>query len=109
MSESRLVKKWSNVEEEQLINEIQEGLEDEEIAKRHQRSMGAIKIRQKKIAVRLYEKGEDLESIKTKLKIEPDEVLEQKKVEENQKKGHQTSDKKLLLVRKKLQEIVDLI
>ena len=48
MSESRLVKKWSNVEEEQLINEIQEGLEDEEIAKRHQRSMGAIKIRQKK-------------------------------------------------------------
>ena len=102
------VKKWSNQEEEQLINEINEGLDDEEIAKRHQRSLGAIKIRVKKIAVRLYDKGEDLESIKQNLRIEPNEVLEQKKVEENQKKPP-TTDKKLLLIRKKLQEIVDLI
>ena len=102
------VKKWSSQEEEQLINEINERLDDEEIAKRHQRSLGAIKIRIRKMAVRLYDRGEDLESIKSKLKIEPDEVLEQKKVEENQKKPP-TTDKKLLLVKKKLQEIVDLI
>lgn len=103
---SKKVVKWSIKEEEQLLKEVEEGLSDADIAKKHERSEGAIAVRRKKVALDMFKDGKTLEQIQKSTGVSEDEINEQKK---HQDKKNQGDTKKLSVIKKKLQEIIDLL
>lgn len=57
--------KWTDIEEQALLDNIKNNLEIEEIAKKHSRTQGAINARLEVIAIRLYNENMfDIEHIK---------------------------------------------
>ena len=60
---TNLVRKWSSAEENQLLQEIKDGVDEETIARNHQRSVGGCMIRLKKIALRMYENNLSFDEI----------------------------------------------
>lgn len=56
-------KKWTEMEEQQLMNEFEQGLDIAEMAKKHNRSIRAIQIRLSDIAVKLNKAGVSLPAI----------------------------------------------
>ncbi len=105
--QQNLVRKWSGAEEDQLLKEIKDGVDEETIARNHQRSVGACRIRLKKIAVKMLDNNLSFEDIEEKTGLKEDDVLEQKALEAKQKP--QTSDKKIAVIKKQLQNIIDLL
>jgi len=67
-------KKWDDVEETQLLEEIKNNINIELIAKKHNRTIGAIKSRVDKIALTLYKKNYDIESICNITKLQKDSL-----------------------------------
>ena len=104
---TNLVRKWSSAEENQLLQEIKDGVDEETIARNHQRSVGGCMIRLKKIALRMYENNLSFDEIEEATGLKEDVVLEQKKIEEKQKP--QTADKKINLIKKKLEDILAML
>ena len=51
-------KKWSKVEEEQLLDEVRQGLDMETIAEKHNRNVGGVSIRLKKLLINLIDNNE---------------------------------------------------
>jgi len=102
------VVKWSSAEENQLLQEIKDGLDEETIARNHQRSVGAIKIRLKKIALKMKNDDIPIEEIKEATGISEEEIEEQKKIESKQKDSS-SDTKKLNIIKRRLQDIVDLL
>ena len=47
-------KKWTEEEEQQLLDEIQDGVSKTEMSKRHERSIGSIRSKIVKMAIRMY-------------------------------------------------------
>lgn len=101
------VRKWSVLEEKQLLKEHQDGVSLEDIAKAHQRSEGAIAIRLKKIAVQLHSEGESFASIEKKTGVSQEVVEEQLKIETRTQNKKMTSNSEL--IKQKLKEIEALL
>ena len=106
-TQQNIVKKWSSAEEDQLLQEIKDGLDEETIARNHQRSVGGCMIRLKKIALRMYENNMSFVEIEQATGLKEDVILEQKRIEEKQKP--QTADKKIALLKKKLEDILAML
>ena len=106
--QQNIVKKWSGQEEDQLLREIKEGMDEQTIAKNHQRSVGGCMIRLKKIALRMYENNQSFEEIEQATGLTEDVVLEQQKIETKQK-NPQSADKKLALLKRKLEDIIAIL
>ena len=106
-TQQNIVKKWSSAEEDQLLQEIKDGLDEETIARNHQRSVGGCMIRLKKIALRMYENNMSFVEIEQATGLKEDVILEQKRIEEKQKP--QTADKKINLIKKKLEDILAML
>ena len=107
MTQSHVVRKWSSVEEEQLLQEIKDGVDEATIARNHQRSIGGCMIRLKKIALRMYEDNMPFVEIEQKTGLKEDVILEQKRIEEKQKP--QTAERKIALIKKKLEDIIAML
>ena len=67
-------KKWDDKEEQQLLSEIKDNYNIDLIAKIHNRTISAIKSRIDKIALTLYKKNYDIESICKITKLEKDRL-----------------------------------
>lgn len=67
-------KKWDDGEETQLLEEIKNNIKIELIAKKHNRTISAIKSRVDKIALTLYKKNYDIESICNITKLQKDSL-----------------------------------
>ncbi len=107
-TQQNIVRKWSGQEEEQLLKEIKDGVDEQTIAKNHQRSVGGCMIRLKKIALRMYENNQSFEEIEEATGLKEDVILEQQKIE-NKQKNPQSAERKIALLKKKLQDIIDIL
>lgn len=70
-------KKWTEEEEQQLLDEIQDGISKTEMSKRHERSIGSIRSKIVKMAIRMYNSKLPLAEIASKTKLS-EEVIVQK-------------------------------
>lgn len=70
-------KKWTEEEEQQLLDEIQDGVSKTEMSKRHERSIGSIRSKIVKMAIRMYNSKLPLAEIASKTKLS-EEVIVQK-------------------------------
>lgn len=106
--QQNIVKKWSGQEENQLLQEIKDGVDEQTIARNHQRSVGGCMIRLKKIALRMYENNLSFEEIEDTTGLKEDVVLEQQKIE-NKQKNPQSAEKKIALLKRKLEDIIAIL
>lgn len=109
-------KKWFPQENNQLLIELQEGLSFDEIAKRHDRSIGGILSRCKENAYQMYLKKLSIKEIIQKVKLTEEEIKEIiKKKEKNKKKEiKQDQDIKetkqdIIEIKKTLKELIEMI
>ena len=82
-------KKWTEEEEQQLLDEIQEGVSKIEMSKRHERSIGSIRSKIVKMAIRMYNSKLPLAEIASKTKLS-EEVIVQKA---NRRPGNKEENK----------------
>jgi uncharacterized protein YgiM (DUF1202 family) len=69
--------KWSDIEERALLDNIQNNLDIEEIAKKHSRTSGAISARLEVIAMRMYEENRyDIEYIEKLTRLNEQTIQE---------------------------------
>ena len=78
----------------------------EDIAKAHQRTEGAIKIRLRKLALEFYNEGRPLDEIEKLTGCNEEDIKVHKS---KTQAGTDNLDKKLKLVKKKLQDLLDII
>jgi uncharacterized protein YehS (DUF1456 family) len=105
-TEPKKIVKWSKEEEKALLDEIQQGKTDEEISKLHHRSIGAIVIRRKKIALEMLNDDKTADEILKLTRVSEEELNAQKKFESNKNKS---GDQKLAVVKRKLGELIALL
>lgn len=72
---SSFCKLWSNEEEEQLLKELENGMEEEDIANIHQRTLGGIHSRICLIAYKMYIKSFSMTDIIKKTKLSESEIM----------------------------------
>lgn len=70
MSSGNIGKKWTDLEETQLLQQIKEGIEFDEIASLHQRTLGGIKARINKLAHIYKNEGMEMEKIGEVLRLD---------------------------------------
>ena len=102
----RPVRKWSTREECSLLEQVKENLSNEEIAKLHERSEGAIAIRLRKIAMEMKKDGKDIEHITKVTRVTEEELNEQKKYES---KKTDSDSKKLAIIKRELERLLALL
>ena len=105
--QNSIVRKWSQAEEDNLLKEYQQNMTLEEIASAHQRSVGSIAIRLRKIAVKMRINDVDDETIFKSTGISKEVIDEQIKIEQKQKNKNLSGN--ALLIREKLKEIESLL
>ena len=105
-NEPKKIVKWSKEEEKALLHEISQEKTDDEISKLHHRSVGAIAIRRKKIAVEMSADGKTADEIFKLTRVTEEELENQKKYD---KKKNASGDQKLAVVRRKLEELLALL
>jgi hypothetical protein len=71
--------RWTNYEEQFLLNQIKENITINDIAVNHKRTTGAINARIKEIAYKMYMNGISIEEIELKTKINCEQLLKIKK------------------------------
>jgi len=69
-------KRWSTIEEKQLLKEIFQDIDIEEISSIHGRSLGGISSRLEVIAYKMHMDGKSLDKISSKTKLEKDQISE---------------------------------
>lgn len=95
-------KKWLSEENDKLLIELQEGLTFNEIAKRHDRSIGGILSRCKENAFQMYLKKISIKEIVQKVKLSEEEIREIiNKKEKNKNKKEEIKQKQYI---KKIKE-----
>ncbi len=70
MSSGNIGKKWTDLEETQLLQQIKDGIEFDEIASLHQRTLGGIKARINKLAHIYKNEGMEMEKIGEVLRLD---------------------------------------
>ena len=66
--------KWESLEEQQLLNELEIGMDTAAIAKNHSRTTTAIRKRIRYIVYEQYKKGESKESLSKRMKLSEEEI-----------------------------------
>lgn len=70
MSSGNIGKKWTDLEETQLLQQIKDGIEFDEIASLHQRTLGGIKARINKLAHIYKNEGMEMDKIGEVLRLD---------------------------------------
>lgn len=68
--------KWTDEEENTLLQELDKNINIEDIAQRHKRTVGGIRGRQRTIAYNMYVKKMSIEDIMTKTKLHKNQIRE---------------------------------
>lgn len=99
---SNIGKKWSDTEENVLLNELNSNIDINIIAQYHNRTIGAINARRKLIAYKMYTNNVDMEEICIKTKLNEIEIMEAIEHIENKntKSGSKKTNKFLNVVNK---------
>lgn len=87
-------KKWTEMEEQQLMNEFEQGLDIAEMAKKHNRSIRAIQIRLSDIAVKLNKAGVSLPAIFKSTGQTENDIIKRKSEIALEKDPHRVHDLK---------------
>ena len=93
--------KWTNDEDAQLMKEAQDGLEFDDIATKHQRTISAVKLRVMSNGLKMMtESNLTLSEVSTLIHISEEELLQYKQREDDEKmkqkaKQEKTQNKKL--------------
>ena len=85
--------KWTDEEENTLLQELDKNINIEVIAQTHNRTIGGIRCRQRTIAYNMYVKDVSIEEIIIKTKLDKEQILEtitKKEKENTQKKTKKT-------------------
>jgi hypothetical protein len=69
-------KKWSEEEEQQLLDEIHEGISKTEMSKRHERSIGSIRAKIIKLAIKMYNSKLPLAEIASKTNLSEEVIIQ---------------------------------
>jgi hypothetical protein len=83
---SNVGQKWSEEEEQKLLEELNKNMNIELIAKMHNRTIGGIKARCKEIAYKLHINNMSIEEIILKTKLDEDQIIETIKKRQNNPK-----------------------
>jgi hypothetical protein len=95
---SNFGQKWTDEEENTLLQELDKNINIEIIAQTHNRTIGGIKGRQRTIAYNMYVKDASIEEIIIKTKLDKEQILETiTKKENTQKKTKITQEPKVEL------------
>lgn len=99
---SNIGKKWSDTEENVLLNELNSNVDINIIAQSHNRTIGAINARRKLIAYKMYTNNVDMEEICIKTKLNEIEIMEAIEHIENKntKRGSKKTNKILNVINK---------
>jgi hypothetical protein len=73
---SNIGKKWSNKEENDLLEELDNNIDIESIAQSHNRTIGGINSRRRVLAYKMYSNNISMEEIINKTKLNKYEILE---------------------------------
>lgn len=73
---SNLGQKWTEEEEETLLEELGKNIHVELIAQYHNRTIGGINARRKEIAYKMYDNNISMEEILLKTKLDEQQILE---------------------------------
>jgi predicted nucleic acid-binding Zn-ribbon protein len=87
---SNIGQKWTDGEEQTLLEELNKNINIELIAKMHNRTTGGIKARCKEIAYKLYINNMSIEEIILKTKLDEDQITETIKKRQNNPKKCKT-------------------
>lgn len=83
---------WTPEEETRLIDSLGQGKDIDEIAKEHKRTVGGIKSRMKKIAVRMIENdGKSVEEVCMTLHLTVEDIEDAQKKRNKKKRNKQTT------------------
>jgi hypothetical protein len=104
-SNSNLGKKWTDEEETILSEELNKNIDIEVIAKLHNRTVGGIQSRIKKIAYKLYSSNNSMEEIIVKTKLNEEQIIETIKTHENNPKKSITENKKQFSIESEMYEM----
>lgn len=104
-SNSNLGKKWTDEEETILSEELNKNIDIEVIAKLHNRTVGGIQSRIKKIAYKLYSSNNSMEEIIVKTKLNEEQIIETIKTQENNLKKSITENKKPFSIESEMYEM----
>jgi uncharacterized protein YgiM (DUF1202 family) len=105
--------KWSDIEERALLDNIQNNLDIEEIAKKHSRTSGAISARLEVIAMRMYEENRyDTEYIEKLTRLNEQTIQEainkkRAKSEKYETKNYDVSRTEVMTLKRDLQICFD--
>ena len=79
--------KWTDEEEETLLEELSKNIDIQLIAQCHNRTIGGINARRREIAYKFYSNNNSMEDIILKTKLDEDQIIETiKKRQNNHKK-----------------------
>ena len=107
--------KWSNKEELELLNEINENKTVKQIAEKHERTIGGINSRIRHIAYNMYKYDIPMSEIENKTKLSRNDIdcLIDRRIKHNKvKKNDYTSKEiyeRLIVIEKKIGEIKKII
>lgn len=82
--------KWTDEEENTLLNELDKNIDIEIIAQTHKRTIGGIRGKQRRIAYKMYVKKASIEEIIKKTKLDKEQIMEIIKIKENPQKKVKT-------------------
>lgn len=105
MDQTKQVRRWTEAEQQLLLDEIKEGKSTEEIAEAHKRSVGAVCIRRRVLGAKMVANdGKSKEEAARMVGLEPMDIEKQIEIQEYTK-----NDSKLHIVKRKLLEILDIL
>jgi hypothetical protein len=102
---SNLGQKWTEEEETLLLEELNNDMEIELIAKSHNRTVGGINARRREIAYRLHFSNIPINEITVKTKLDEDQIKEIISRKQNRKGKQMTENKKPFSIESEIDEI----
>ena len=114
---TRMGEKWTDEEENTLLQELDKNINIEIIAQAHNRSIGGITGRQRTIAYSMYEKKASIEEIIIKTKLDKEQIMEiitrkenpQKKVKITQEPKKVSLENEIIEMRSEIKELKNTI
>lgn len=109
--------KWTDEEENTLLQELDKNINIEIIAQKHNRTIGGIRGRQRTIAYNMYVKRASIEEIIIKTKLDKEQIMEtitrkensQKKVKITQKPKKVSLENEIIEMRNEIKELKNTI
>jgi hypothetical protein len=90
---ANLGQRWTDEEENTLLQELDKNIDIKIIAQTHKRTIGGIRGKQRHIAYKMYVKKASIEEIIKKTKLDKEQIMETIKIKENPQKKVKTIQK----------------